>query len=79
MPDSRLGYASPTATRGQPPARPPSPGAGLPLVSTAPLTADERIALRDLARALRVAADRVDEAVTANRVPLGLEACTVAG
>lgn len=78
MPDS-LGYPSPTATHGDRNPPRPSPSAGLPLVSTAPLSAAERAALRDLARALRVTADRVDDALAADRVALALDACTLVG
>jgi hypothetical protein len=47
---------------------------GLPIPSTAPLSADEREALRVLARLHRLAADRLDEAVAAGRVDRGLDA-----
>ncbi len=52
---------------------------GLPLPSTAPLTFKEREALRDLSRALRLTADRVDEALQTGRVDRGMDACTFAG
>ena len=52
---------------------------GLPIVSTQPLSPAERDALRQLGRALRLAADRVDDAVAAGRVAHGLEACALAG
>lgn len=53
--------------------------AGLPLLSTAPMSFKEREALRDLARALRLTADRVDEALITGRVDRGMDACTFAG
>lgn len=57
----------------------PTSAGGLPIVSTEPLTAAERESLHQLGRALRLAADRVDEAVATNRVAHGLEACALAG
>jgi antitoxin (DNA-binding transcriptional repressor) of toxin-antitoxin stability system len=52
---------------------------GLPIASIEPLTAKEREALRDLARALRLSADRVDEALETGRVDRGMEACNFVG
>lgn len=52
---------------------------GLAIASIEPLTARERAALRDLARALRLSADRVDEALETGRVDRGMDACTFAG
>lgn len=77
MPDSHA-LPSPTATRGSNLERQSSPR-GLPLLSTAPLTAKERTALHDLERALRTIADRVADALQANRVTFALDACTAAG
>lgn len=51
-----------------------SPCSGLPILSTEPLTASERDALRVARAALRVAADQLDEAIERNRVKLALEA-----
>jgi len=53
--------------------------AGLPIASIEPLTAREREALRDLARALRLSAERVDEALETGRVDRGMDACAFAG
>lgn len=47
---------------------------GLPILSTEPLNQAEREALRQLARALRLGGDRVDEALDRGRVEHGLEA-----
>jgi hypothetical protein len=61
---------------------PPSPerrSHGLPIPSTERLTADEREALRVLARLHRLAADRLDEAVAVGRVDRGLEALELCG
>ena len=60
------------------PERPTRPS-GLPIASIEPLTFKEREALRDLARALRLSADRVDEALATGRVDRGMDACTFAG
>jgi hypothetical protein len=70
-------YPSPTARLGE---RRSTPAAvarpsGLPIVSTAPLTAAERDVLHNLERAARVLTDNLAEAVAANRVDLTLEAC----
>lgn len=51
-----------------------SPCSGLPILSTEPLNAAERDTLRRLARTLRLAADRVDEAIERGRIEHGLEA-----
>lgn len=90
MPDHRLGPADAarlvgterrSAQRFDPPGqnRDPSrsPSTGLPLVSTAPLTIDERVALRQLDRVLRLAAERVTEAIELGRVDRALEACSL--
>ena len=47
---------------------------GLPILSTEKMNQVEREALRLLARALRLGADRVDEALDRGRVEHGLEA-----
>lgn len=47
---------------------------GLPVLSTEPLTTAEREALRHLVRALRLGAERVEEAIGRGRVEHGLEA-----
>lgn len=54
-----------------------SPTTGLPILSTEPLTAAERDMLRRLDRALRLAADRVAEAIERGRVEHGLEALQI--
>lgn len=53
-----------------------SPSTGLPILSVEPLNAAERDALRKLARALRLVADGIDEAIDRGRVAHGLDACT---
>lgn len=52
---------------------------GLPLPSTAPLTHAERDALRLAARASRLVADTIDDALSVNRVDLALEALRLTG
>ena len=51
-----------------------SPCSGLPILSTEPMNQVERDALRQLVRALRLSADRIDEALDRGRVEHGLEA-----
>ena len=51
-----------------------SPRTGLPILSTEKLSQAERELLRQLARAIRLGADRVDEALDRGRVEHGLEA-----
>jgi hypothetical protein len=71
--DSPHPYASPTATHGPSSIIKP---AGLPLLSTAPMTAKEREVLRGMARGLRALAELVEDAETENRVDRGLDACS---
>ncbi len=67
-------FPSPTAAHGEPTTT------GVRLLSpTMPMTAKERDTLRALARAARMIADNVEDAVRSNRVDLGLEACSRAG
>lgn len=60
--------AAPNAVR---PARRP---AGLPILSTEPLTYAEKEALRQAVRTLRLVADRLDQALAVGRVDRALEA-----
>lgn len=56
--------------------RSPARPAGLPILSTEPLTAAEREALREAARIIRLIAQALDEALEANRVDRALWAVT---
>lgn len=71
MPDQVIPFDTQDGER-RSPARP----VGLPIFSTEPLTAAERDALRRAARVVRLIADRLDEAVEANRVAHALWAVT---
>lgn len=51
-----------------------SPCSGLPILSTETLNQAERETLRQLARVLRLSAERVDEALDRGRVEHGIEA-----
>ena len=51
----------------------------LGLASTAPLTPPERDALRLAARAARLVADTIDDALSVNRLDLALEALRLTG
>lgn len=75
MPDTRIPLSPIEAARlvGQSGQR-RSPCSGLPILSTEKMNQPEREALRLLARALRLSADRVDEALDRGRVEHGLEA-----
>jgi hypothetical protein len=52
---------------------------GLPVLSTEPLTSQERRALHHLGQSLRLAADCCDLALATGRVDRGLEACSLVG
>ncbi len=69
-------FASPTATHQ---AERRSAINAVPLISTAPLTMQEREALRELGRAHALVGQRIAEALETGRVTHGLEACTLAG